>query len=405
MDIVGKINGAEAVVSVSGRVESVNSADFETALRTFLRENPHTVVVLDTENLEYISSAGLRVLLRLRKDELSVRIINTPATVYEVLDMTGFTEMMHVQKAYRRVSVDGCKVIGTGATGVVYRLDADIIVKVYNEADALPDIHRERELARKAFVLGIPTAIPFDVVRVGDKYGSVFELLRAKSMAEQIIEQPQTLDGCIDLTVELMCRIHATSVRENELPSQKEKALAAADYMASYLTPEKAQKLQKMTAALPESLHMIHGDLHIKNMMLQDGEVLLIDMDTLSCGHPIFELAPLFNAYLGYSEIDKNNTMDFFGISYETAETLWQQTLARYLRTKDAARLAEAEDKIRLMGYVFLYRDFTKGKNEAPQGDERRQIDAYMQHILTLLDRVDSFDFALPTDSASDPLF
>ena len=41
----------------------------------------------------------------------------------------------------------------------VYRIDRDTVVKVYHSADCLPDVQRERELARKALVLGIPTAI------------------------------------------------------------------------------------------------------------------------------------------------------------------------------------------------------------------------------------------------------
>ncbi len=39
-------------------------------------------------------------------------------------------------------------------------------------------IKNEQRLAKRAFVKGVPTAISYDIVKVGDKYGSVFELLR-----------------------------------------------------------------------------------------------------------------------------------------------------------------------------------------------------------------------------------
>ena len=107
------------------------------------------------------------MILRLRKQEPELAIVNASPEVYEIFEMTGFTEMMPVSRAYRRVSVDGCEVIGQGANGKVYRLDPETIIKVYLNPNSLPDIHRERELARKAFVLGIPTAIPYDVVKVG----------------------------------------------------------------------------------------------------------------------------------------------------------------------------------------------------------------------------------------------
>ena len=66
--------------------------------------------------------------------------------------MTGFSEIMQVEKAYRRVSVEGCEVVGEGANGKVYRVDRDNVVKVYKNADALEDIKHEREEWAKATV-------------------------------------------------------------------------------------------------------------------------------------------------------------------------------------------------------------------------------------------------------------
>ena len=118
-------------------------------------------------------------------------IVNASPEVYEIFEMTGFTEMMPVSRAYRRVSVDGCEVIGQGANGKVYRLDPETIIKVYLNPNSLPDIHWERELARKAFVLGIPTAIPYDVVKVGGRIRAPsFELLNAKSFGSLIAAAP-----------------------------------------------------------------------------------------------------------------------------------------------------------------------------------------------------------------------
>ena len=186
-----------------------------------LEAQDHGKVVLDAEKLEYISSAGLRVILRLRKQEPELAIVNASPEVYEIFEMTGFTEMMPVSRAYRRVSVDGCEVIGQGANGKVYRLDPETIIKEYLNPNSLPDIHRERELARKAFVLGIPTAIPYDVVKVGDGYGSVFELLNAKSFGSLIAEHPEEMDKYVKMYVDLLKKIHGTKVHPEDLRDMK----------------------------------------------------------------------------------------------------------------------------------------------------------------------------------------
>jgi anti-anti-sigma factor len=169
-------------LELKGRIDSNNAVQVEKEMWDQLTGQNDAEVVLDATNLEYISSAGLRVILRLKKTYPDLRITNVSSEVYEILDMTGFTEMMTVEKAYRVVSVEGCEVIGEGFNGKVYRIDQDNVVKVYKNANALADIQHEREVARLALVLGVPTAISYDVVRVRDSYGSVFELLNARSL-------------------------------------------------------------------------------------------------------------------------------------------------------------------------------------------------------------------------------
>ncbi|MBR2791487.1 MAG: anti-sigma factor antagonist [Erysipelotrichaceae bacterium] len=201
-------------VSVSGNVDSSNAPDIEKEIRDSLENQQFNELILDAEDLNYISSAGLRIILRLKKDYSEFKVTNVRSEVYEILEMTGFTEMMTIEKAYRKFSVDGCEIIGQGANGTVYRYDADTIVKVYNKYSSLDDIKREREMARKALILGIPTAIPYDVVKVGENFGSVFELLNADSFAKLLINGTYTMDEIVDMDVELIKKIHATEVKE-----------------------------------------------------------------------------------------------------------------------------------------------------------------------------------------------
>ncbi len=73
-----------------------------------------------------------------------------------------------MDKELREVSIEGCREIGRGAHGIVYQTAPDMLVKVYREEVPMESVRREQALARWAFVKGLPTAIPFDVVRVGN---------------------------------------------------------------------------------------------------------------------------------------------------------------------------------------------------------------------------------------------
>lgn len=379
-------------IYLEGRVDSTNSEQLGAEIEKIIAENTHSSVVLDAEALEYISSAGLRVVLKLRKQIEDIKIVNASSEVYDIFDMTGFTEIITVEKAYRRLSIEGCEVIGQGANGKVYRLDRDTIIKVYYNADALPDIHRERELARKAFVLGIPTAIPYDVVKVGESYGSVFELLNAKSFAKLINAEPEKLDYYVGLYVDLLKKIHVTELKPGDMPDMKEVALGWAEFLRDYIPADQAEKLVNLVKAVPQDNHMMHGDYHIKNVMMQNGEVLLIDMDTLCMGHPVFEMASVFLAYVGYSENDHSISESFMGIPHEIAEKIWDKTVRLYFGTDDEAKLKELTDKAKLIGYTRMMRR-TIRRNGFETETGRRDIETCKQHIAELLEAVTTLEF------------
>lgn len=274
-------------IRLSGHIDSNNAEEIKSEIFAQIGEDTSSPVFVDAEHLEYISSAGLRILLQLRKNHPEMHIADVSPEVYEILDVTGFTQMMDVTRAYRSVSIEGAEVIGRGANGTVYRIDQDSVVKVYNDPDSIDDIQHEREVARLALILGIPTAISFDIVKVGDSYGSVFELLNASSFASILANEPERIDWCVCEYVKLLKKIHSTVVPEGKLPAMKDVVTGWADFMQDYLPEETGAKLEALVAAIPPDNHMIHGDYHTKNVVLTEDDVLLIDMDTLAVGDPV----------------------------------------------------------------------------------------------------------------------
>ena len=380
------------VIRLSGRIDSHNSAQAEEELLARLSGRGTAPVVLDAQDLEYISSAGLRVILRLKKNRPDFKIKNVSSEIYEILEMTGFTEMMTVEKAFRVVSVDGCEEIGRGSNGTIYRTDRDTVVKVYHNADALEDIRHEREMARLALILGVPTAISYDVVRVGESYGSVFELLNARSFAEILTEDPEKMDWCVKEFTDMLKLIHSTTVPEGKLPSAKAEALSRAEFLTDHLPAEASEKLISLIRAVPDDDHMIHGDYHTENLVLQNGEVLLIDMDTLSTGHPVFELASMYNAFVGFSEYDHEQIRRFQGFDYRTSRIFWHKTLEAYLGTDNEEELTEIENKARIVGYSRLIRrSIRRGETETEKG--RSEVELWTAELLELLSKTDSLYF------------
>ena len=121
--------------------------------------------------------------------------------------------------------------------------------------------------------------------------------------------------------------------------------------------------------------------------MVQNGEPILIDMDTLAVGHPILELGSTFNAYIGFSELDKTQVESFLGIDSETAQRFWRLSLALYLGTDDESVIDDVENKAKVIGYMRLLRRCLRR-----DGDEVT-VNHYKAKLIEVLDKVDTLVF------------
>ncbi len=382
-------HGNTLTIYLEGRIDSNNAENVASEINEIVGSSDHANVVLDLKKLEYISSAGLRIVLRLRKANPTLKLINVTSDVYEIFDMTGFTEMMPIEKAYREISVDGCEVIGEGANGKVYRIDKETIVKVYTNPDSLDEIRRERDLAKKAFVLGINTAISYDIAQIGNCYGTVFELLNAKSLAACIANDPEHIDHYIDLYVDLLKKIHSTVVKDGDMPDMKELALSWVGIAKTYLDEDSGNKLEALVQAVPKCNNVIHGDYHLKNVMIQNDEALLIDMDTLCVGNPVFEFGSVFNAYIGFHAQDLQHAGEFLGITADTSFEVWHKTLVKYFGTTDEKKLEAIAKKAKVIGYIRLLQRAVRRTLHNGE-DHSASIVFYKKELTKLVNEVDS---------------
>ena len=383
-----KFENGKLTIYLSGNVDSANAEEVSKGIFSILEKYPEKSLVLDLEDLKYISSAGLRVILKLKKQEKDLELINASSEIYEIFDMTGFTEMMHISRGYRKLSVEGCEVIGEGSNGIVYRLNPDTIIKVYKNSDAIDDIKRERELARTALVMGVNTAIPYDVVKVGDKYGSVFELLSAKSLTKLIKEDPQNREHYAEVFTDMMKEIHSTKVKEGLLPKTKDQALGWVKWLKEYLPEKTYEKLYRLVEEIPDDLHMIHGDYHANNVHYANNEAILIDMDTLSTGNPVFEFASFYLAYEGYGMIDHSKVEDFMKLDWDNCQFLLKRVPELYFAGKDQAYVESMMKKAKTIGYARMLRRTLKREK-----DNQALIDHSLKTLISLVDENDSLAF------------
>ena len=98
LNISKKIENGQAVYALEGRLDTVTSPDLEKELKDSL--NDVKELIMDFEKLEYISSAGLRVLLSAQKvmnKQGTMKIIHVNESIMEIFEVTGFADILTIE--------------------------------------------------------------------------------------------------------------------------------------------------------------------------------------------------------------------------------------------------------------------------------------------------------------------
>ena len=388
MKIDKVLNGNELTIKLEGRLDTNSAPELDNEISNLEGIDK---ITFDFEKLEYISSSGLRVILKTKKMIDNSRIINCSTDVYEIFNITGFSEMMEIEKGLRSISIENCEKIGEGFFGNIYRIDSETIVKVYKVPDCMDMIKREIGLAKKAFVMGIPTAIPYDIVKVGDLNGAVFELLNAKPI-NSLINNDEDLDTFAKRCADILKDMHKKSVEEGELPSRKATVINLLKECQKFFDSKTYEKLMSLLETIPESNNLLHCDFHIKNIMMQNDELLLIDMDTLSTGHPIFEFGAMYATYVGYACVDKQNTDKFLGLPLDITTKLFDKIFKYYYEGKTEEELEDIKQKLSVITYIQILNLRSKYEHDASE-TQKDEIEFCKKYLTDIADKLDTLNY------------
>ena len=98
MNIEKKLEGTALTIALEGRLDTTTSPDLEESLAASL--DGVTALVFDFAKLDYLSSAGLRVLLSAQKrmnKQGSMKLLHVNDTVREVFEITGFADFLTIE--------------------------------------------------------------------------------------------------------------------------------------------------------------------------------------------------------------------------------------------------------------------------------------------------------------------
>ena len=263
------------VYKLKGEIDSFNAKEFEDDLLKCHSEKGD--LLLDASELSYMSSSGIRALVKLSRLQKEVRIDNVNDTMFSIFYSSGLTEIFTINREMLKMTNDNWDVAGVGATGTVYKINNDTAIKVYKEGTKFEYVNQERELARQAFICGVPTIIPNRNVMVGDQYATIIELVNSVSLGEAFMDSSDNFDKLMDDYVRMIKDLHSIEDKKEYFPNLQDLWLRSEHMVREGLEADDAELVVDIYKNSKRSRNLLHGDIHPGNVMISDGEMVLVD--------------------------------------------------------------------------------------------------------------------------------
>ncbi|MRX52691.1 hypothetical protein HMPREF3291_21940 [Bacillus sp. HMSC76G11] len=176
-------------------------------------------------------------------------------------------------------------IIGEGSTAITYSYGKDKAVKMYRYDSA--NIHYEFEVNRYLTECGISVPKAYGIVTIDGKEGIVFEKAAGNPLTSEMMKNPSAAIR----RLKMMARLHA-SIHEKSAESLKtQKSSIEMKIHASSLSDAEKTAILDHLVCLSSGKQLCHGDFHPDNILISDGNPVVIDWADAVCGHPMADLA------------------------------------------------------------------------------------------------------------------
>ena len=325
-----------------GRIDSSTVTIFSNAVIAFCKEH-HLMkeIIFDCRGLQYISSAGLRVLLSIKKKEnVSIKLINVSAEVDDIFEVTGFSQLFEVSKGIRDISNIELQMMGKIGGMTLYRMPDGNLLKLYSAGTEYETVEKELQYTRTAFMSGVPVLISYETVMCRNRYGIIYEMPLAKTVSAMIGFQREKFNYYASEMGKTLKLIHSCKPQEGILPKISGLYENYVSKMKDYLHDYEVEKLKAIVKSIPEAPTIVYGNYHSGNVFVQNDELILINMSGAGTGNPLYDLARTYLIYVLEAEwLSQRLT----GLDKIQSRMFWNVMIRSYLETDDEKAVKRAE--------------------------------------------------------------
>lgn len=239
-------------------------------------------------------------------------------------------------ESYGIIDLSQWKQIGEGGNGKTYVSDGrpGVILKVNNaRLSTLEAVKHEYDVAKAVEGLGLSVPKVYEIVRVGDAYGTVSELIKGKKSLSRIChDEPERTEEMARILCEKGKEFFATPCNTEIFPSRKEQVLKAVDN-ASFVSRKNRRIIRAFAEKIPEATTCVHGDFQSGNIIKAGENYYWIDLDRFAYGDPMFDIGHLYQICCVYAPMKQ--VQDFFHMTLEQFHRFWEAFAVAYTGKED----------------------------------------------------------------------
>ena len=237
---------------------------------------------------------------------------------------------------YPQINLADWQQVGEGGNGKTYVNPAapGEILKVNNaRLSTLEAVQHEYDISKAVACLGISVPEVYHIVRVGDAYGTISQLIKGKKSLSRICqENPERTEEMARLLCQKGKQLWDTPCNTEFFPSRKQQALVAIE-MATYVSKKNKKTIRAFIETIPESTGCSHGDFQTGNHILAGDNYYWIDLDRFAYGDPMFDIGHLFLICHIYAPMKR--VQDIFHMSLEQFQNFWDAFAKEYTGKED----------------------------------------------------------------------
>lgn len=256
----------------------------------------------------------------------------------------------------RSLNLSSWTKVGEGGNGTTYvnPSEPDIILKIDKPSiNTLEFVSHEFEVSKAVEDMGIQTPAMYELVRVGDSYATLSQLIKdKKSLSRICCDQPDRIPEMAAIFCEHGKKLFSTPCNTDFFPSRKEQLMRALKKVQFI-----GEKNRRILTAFAETVEDVkscsHGDFNTGNLISADGKYYWIDLDRFGYGDPMFDIGHLYlicNVYAPMKQVQ-----EIFHLTESQLRLFWDAFAKAYTGQDNYADFDRRAAKFACLDIVLRY--------------------------------------------------